>query len=136
MERIADALERLCPIGSGATTCSAGREADGGQGGVDEERSDREDRRVPPGEAEAAIRYAIELLDGEIERTTRERDSWNPMRFIKVRDSVSRLIADMMAHKMALMSLLPEPDSKLAEQASGRRNADGDGRLKPAPPRQ
>lgn len=57
----AEALKRLRPIGSGATTCFAGREADGGTSLADEERSDREDRRVSPGEAEAMERYCKEV---------------------------------------------------------------------------
>lgn len=116
--------KRLCPRGSVAKTCFGGREADSEQVAADEERSDRQERRVSPGEAEAAINEVIRLLSVSA-RTMDDCALQNEMAQNYDCAAAWRRRAEMRRYVAELLtSLLPEPDSKLAEQASGRRNAE------------
>lgn len=76
-----EAFKRLRPIGSGATTCFAGREADGEARLADEERSDREDRRVSPVSEKGIFCSVCEVVAfGATRMCCRRSDCPNPLR--------------------------------------------------------
>lgn len=116
-----EALKRLCPIGSVAETCFGGREADAEQVGADEERSDRQGRRVSPGEAEALVER-WRMLASEIEKRVYDyerNDGWGPApKDWKAEAVTYRRCANEL---VALFHVAPEPDSEAPKERSGRR---------------
>ena len=116
-------IQRLRPIGSGATTCFAGREADGETRLADEERSDREDRRVSPGEAEAMLRRLSDIANGWWEKCHEAQLGGIP---ISPYEALRQTAAAVDECKFIVQEFFnedaPKPDSKIAKQASGRRN--------------
>ena len=111
---------RLCPSGSGAKSCFADAKR-GGQDGV--EGRSREEGRVSPGKAEAVLRNAIACVSGALE----DELEWVERFRSQNRRQHAKRSSQMADHHRDtirfLESLLPEPDSKIAKQASGRRNA-------------
>lgn len=115
--------QRLSPIGSGATTCFAAAER-GEQGGADEERSDREDRRVSPGKAEALAdkwkKQATVLTDQKEFFVEKGYSS----SLIKLWETVAGVLADCAVELEGVLSDAPEPDSEAPKERSGRRNVE------------
>ena len=105
--------------GSVATTCFAA--AQRGQTRLAEDLP--QDRRVSPGEAKAAfVSEAQDLLRALAAEVAKADEGKAPGAVMGGHSLKGRAFAILMAVE-ALNQMLPEPDSKIAKQASGRRNA-------------
>jgi len=117
--------KRLSPIGSGAMTCSADREAGKGQVSVEDEgakRLIREDWRVPPVEAEA-FAYVADYLESKARelQDVIDEEPW-PLEDPEGVQLMEDLADEFREAAQTVRNATPKPESESSENA-------GDGKL-------